>query len=56
MELARGWRFACGCDKCLEEAKTLNLGAAGENEEKVKDESKVEDSVTNYQEKEGGSV
>ncbi|KAF5332028.1 hypothetical protein D9758_014584 [Tetrapyrgos nigripes] len=54
MELARGWRFACECDRCLEEAKTLDLVTA--TEEKIKDESKVEDSVSHYQENEGTSI
>ncbi|THV08202.1 MAS20-domain-containing protein [Dendrothele bispora CBS 962.96] len=54
MNLARGWRFACSCDRCLEEAKTLDLGST--SEEKVKDESKVEASVAHYQENEGGDI
>ncbi|KAF9266257.1 MAS20-domain-containing protein [Marasmius fiardii PR-910] len=47
MDLARGWRFACGCKKCVEEARELGLesGDAG----KGKDESKLEDAYNNFE-------
>lgn len=48
MELARGWRFACACSRCTEEA--------AENPESVseeflqRDESKVEETVQRVEE------
>ena len=38
-ELARGWRFACQCDRCVREAPPPS---AGEKEPQLNDESKVE--------------
>jgi import receptor subunit TOM20 len=38
-ELARGWRFACQCDRCIREAPPPS---AGEKEPQLNDESKVE--------------
>jgi import receptor subunit TOM20 len=38
-ELARGWRFACQCDRCVKEAPSPS---AGEKDLELKDESKVE--------------
>ncbi|KAJ8087027.1 mitochondrial import receptor subunit tom20 [Marasmius tenuissimus] len=46
MELARGWRFACACNKCIEEAKELGLESG---EAKGKDESKVEAAYANFE-------
>jgi import receptor subunit TOM20 len=40
MELARGWRFACTCSRCAEEA-----GSGDEAEDQLKDESKVSEAV-----------
>ncbi|KAG7097394.1 hypothetical protein E1B28_004744 [Marasmius oreades] len=48
MELARGWRFACGCGKCIEEAK--ELGLEGGDTTKGKDESKLEAAYSNFEE------
>lgn len=50
VELARGWRFACGCERCTEEGKlmTSEEEKAGLSEEQQKDESRVEDVVTKY--------
>jgi import receptor subunit TOM20 len=42
-ELARGWRFACQCDRCVREAPP---SSAGEKELEIKDESKVEPIVS----------
>jgi mitochondrial import receptor subunit TOM20 len=43
-ELARGWRFACTCQRCVHE------GQQGSTEEKnAADESKVEDVVHRYE-------
>jgi import receptor subunit TOM20 len=42
-ELARGWRFACQCDRCAREAPP---SSAGEKETELKDESKVEPIVS----------
>ena len=39
-ELARGWRFACQCDRCAKEAPPPS--STGEKEPQLKDESKVE--------------
>lgn len=47
MELARGWRFACGCQRCEEEG----VGVTGELEQK--DESKVEGPVSRFETREG---
>src|SRR5260221_14335829 len=43
-ELARGWRFACQCDRCVSEAPPPS--SAGEKELEIKDESKVEPIVS----------
>ncbi|KAF8969371.1 hypothetical protein BDZ97DRAFT_1915330 [Flammula alnicola] len=48
IELARGWRFSCGCERCIEEGKTMSLEEKGGASDEQKDESKVEDSVKNY--------
>ncbi|KAK7049748.1 mitochondrial import receptor subunit tom20 [Paramarasmius palmivorus] len=53
MELARGWRFACGCEKCMEEAVELGLEGA---DAKGKDESKVEQSYSNYEQNESTTL
>ncbi|KAH9977752.1 hypothetical protein BGW80DRAFT_1284013 [Lactifluus volemus] len=46
-ELARGWRFACQCDRCVREAPPPSSSAAGEKELlPLKDESKVEPIVS----------
>ena len=42
-ELARGWRFACQCDRCIREAPPPS---AGEKEPLLNDESKVEQIVS----------
>jgi len=45
-ELARGWKFACACGRCEEEAKELSEeNRAAEAQVEVKDGSKVEASV-----------
>lgn len=46
-ELARGWRFACQCDRCAREAPSPS---AGERDIELKnDESKVEQIVSNVE-------
>jgi len=47
MELARGWRFACGCERCTEEGKSMTL-EDGLSEEQPKDQSRVEDVVKKF--------
>ena len=47
MELARGWRFACGCERCSEESRPIT-SEDGLSEEQQKDDSRVEDVVKNY--------
>lgn len=42
-ELARGWRFACQCDRCIREAPPPS---AEEKEPLLNDESKVEQIVS----------
>ena len=42
-ELARGWRFACQCDRCVREAPPPSVG---EKEPQLNDESKVESIVS----------
>lgn len=46
-ELARGWRFACGCERCAEESKSMTL-LEDLSEEQQKDQSKVEDVVSRF--------
>jgi import receptor subunit TOM20 len=52
MELARGWRFACGCSRCAEEATAMTTeeaqAAATESEPK-EDESKMEASLERFE-------
>lgn len=43
-ELARGWRFACQCDRCIREAPSPS--SAGEKELEIQDGSKVEPIVS----------
>jgi len=53
-ELARGWRFACTCERCAEEGKSMTLEEkGGATDEQVRDESKVETSLSRYQTKAG---
>ena len=48
-ELARGWRFACTCERCKQEAEGLSLEEKGGAEaEKERDESKVENTVEKF--------
>jgi mitochondrial import receptor subunit TOM20 len=47
VELARGWRFACGCERCVEEGKSMTL-EDGLSEEQQKDHSRVEDVVNRF--------
>ncbi|KAH9482351.1 putative protein lysine methyltransferase SET5 [Psilocybe cubensis] len=48
-ELARGWRFSCACERCIEEAQALTAEEKGSaSEEQMKDESKVEASIRNF--------
>lgn len=54
-ELARGWKFACGCERCGEEAKTSVEGADSELD-KQKDESKEEDMVRRYEDGDHGAA
>ena len=51
-ELARGWRFACQCERCAQEAPAPS---AGEKEiELENDESKVETIVSRVEQEEAG--
>ena len=47
VELARGWGFACGCERCTEETKSMTL-LEDLSEEQQKDQSRVEDVVTKF--------
>ncbi|KAF9478407.1 hypothetical protein BDN70DRAFT_880013 [Pholiota conissans] len=47
-ELARGWRFSCGCERCVEEGNTMTVEEKANSSDDQKDESKVEDAVKNY--------
>ncbi|KAJ4479127.1 hypothetical protein J3R30DRAFT_3289650 [Lentinula aciculospora] len=49
MELARGWKFACPCERC--EKEVTELGVA--SEEKIGDESKIETSMERFENNEG---
>lgn len=54
VELARGWRFACPCEKCEQEGKELSVEEQGEEGkdgvENGKDESKIEESARRFEE------
>jgi import receptor subunit TOM20 len=50
-ELARGWRFACQCDRCVREAPAPS---AGEKELELRDESKVEPIVSQVDQEAAG--
>ena len=43
-ELARGWRFACTCQRCVQEGPQVSS-----TQEEASDESKVEDVVHRYE-------
>ena len=47
VELARGWGFACVCERCTEESKSMTL-LEDLSEEQQKDQSRVEDVVTKF--------
>lgn len=50
MELARGWRFACGCSRCAEEATAMTAEEKEAHVEvDVKDGSKAEASVEYFE-------
>ncbi|KAG2013245.1 hypothetical protein CC2G_010177 [Coprinopsis cinerea AmutBmut pab1-1] len=56
VELARGWKFACGCDRCEAEAREFPASqpqaegaGAPDPEEVVGDQSKVESSMENFE-------
>jgi len=50
-EIARGWRFACDCSKCIEEApKPSANGPAAEDDVKIDGPaSKMDDAVERYE-------
>ncbi|KAG6813431.1 hypothetical protein H0H92_011128 [Tricholoma furcatifolium] len=48
MELARGWRFACPCSRCAEEAKELSAEEKVADASEEKDGSKVEVSTARF--------
>ncbi|KAF5388439.1 hypothetical protein D9615_000678 [Tricholomella constricta] len=50
IELARGWRFACGCARCEEEGKELTPEEHKEQAGEEKDGSKVEASMSRFEE------
>lgn len=55
-ELARGWRFACPCERCVEEAAHIEEGAQGAEDVPVEmDESKEEEVVTRVEGQVGGA-
>lgn len=46
IELARGWRFSCGCPRCVEESKSMTAEEkATSTGDDRKDESKLESTV-----------
>lgn len=57
-ELARGWRFACGCVRCGEEGKELTVEEKAKDTEEAGDAqadgSKVEATLTRFENPEGG--
>ncbi|KXN89448.1 SET and MYND domain-containing protein 5 [Leucoagaricus sp. SymC.cos] len=53
IELARGWRFACPCERCVQEANALSQEEKDkEGGENGKDESRVEESARRFEERE----
>ncbi|KAF4601780.1 hypothetical protein EYR40_004980 [Pleurotus pulmonarius] len=52
-ELARGWRFACKCSKCVAESEAAETSTEGDVPETQKDESKVDSALTRFEEEEG---
>lgn len=55
IELARGWRFPCLCERCEEEAREMTVEEKGGAVEE-KDESKVEETMRRFEENEAGVV
>ncbi|KAF5333363.1 hypothetical protein D9611_002673 [Ephemerocybe angulata] len=54
VDLARGWKFACGCARCAEEAEVAAAaagvaGAEAEADVAVKDEAKVDEALRNFE-------
>ncbi|KAF9062225.1 hypothetical protein BDP27DRAFT_1336916 [Rhodocollybia butyracea] len=49
MELARGWKFACPCERCEREGTTVG----SEDEENIGDESRVEKNMQRFESNEG---
>ncbi|KAJ3754171.1 hypothetical protein EV360DRAFT_96701 [Lentinula raphanica] len=49
MELARGWKFACPCERCEREGKELGVSS----DEGVQDASKLEKSLERFEANEG---
>ncbi|KAG5648784.1 hypothetical protein DXG03_000133 [Asterophora parasitica] len=49
IELARGWRLACGCSRCDEESKDLTPKEHKEQAAEEKDGSKVEESMSRFE-------
>ncbi|KAJ3863464.1 hypothetical protein EV359DRAFT_73593 [Lentinula novae-zelandiae] len=49
MELARGWKFACPCERCEREGQEMGVIS----EDKIKDQSKVEKSMERFEANEG---
>ncbi|KIM46488.1 hypothetical protein M413DRAFT_24207 [Hebeloma cylindrosporum] len=47
-EIARGWRFSCGCERCVEEGKDMTSEEKANVKDEQKDESKLEDTVKSY--------
>ncbi|KAF8897884.1 hypothetical protein BD779DRAFT_1782192 [Infundibulicybe gibba] len=55
IELARGWKFACGCARCEEEGLAMTVEEKGGAEQaEQKDESKIEASLSRYEGAEEG--
>ncbi|GLB34124.1 putative MAS20 protein import receptor [Lyophyllum shimeji] len=52
IELARGWRFACGCERCEEEGKELSADEQKAQAAEEKDGSKVEVTMARYESEE----
>ena len=51
-ELARGWRFACTCHRCLQEGPQTSSAV----EKNSADESKIEDVVHRYEKSKEGPL
>lgn len=59
VELARGWRFACTCQRCIVEARELEAESSEQTDDGVgqmEDGSKVEKAVESFEQRQKGGL